>query len=248
MDKNRIKAVILDLGETLLTYGKIDTNKAIDHACHLSYDYLKELNQPVGSFRAYLCRNLFSIRWRCLISAITGKDFDSLAMMKKVGQDHGIKLTDDQWKQLSWLWYSAIGKLAKVETDIVHTLSKIKEMGLKLGILSNTFVHSTTLIKHLKELGLWDFFDNAIFSYNFNFRKPDKRIFLFAANEIGIAPENVLFVGDRIKADVKGSTRAGMIPVLKKAYTNLGKTAPNGTYTIENLSELPELITKHNQI
>ena len=213
----------------------------------MSYDYLKKLGQPVGSFRSYLCRNLFSIRWRCFITALTGKDFDSLSMMKKVGTKHGIKLNDDQWKQLSWLWYSAIGKLAKVESDIIETLAKLKQMHLKLGILSNTFVHSTTLIRHLKELGLWDFFDNAVFSYNFNFRKPDKRIFLFAANEIAVHPQNVLFVGDRIKADVKGSAGAGMVPVLKKAYTNQGKTAPNGAYIIENLSELPELITKHNQ-
>ncbi len=94
MTPGPIKAVILDLGETLLTYGRIDTNKAIDHACHLSYDYLQELGQPVGSFRAYLCRNLFSIRWRCILSAVTGNDFDSLAMMKKIVSKHGLKLND----------------------------------------------------------------------------------------------------------------------------------------------------------
>ena len=30
MNPGPIKAVILDLGETLLTYGRIDSNKAID--------------------------------------------------------------------------------------------------------------------------------------------------------------------------------------------------------------------------
>ena len=242
-----IKAVLLDLGETLLTYGKVDVLSVFNQACRQSYDYLKGAGQPVGSFRSYTMRNLFSIRFRCLVSFITGNDFDSLDLMKKLGQKHGFNLTEAQWEHVSWIWYDAIGKLAKVEPDISDTLEKLRAMNLKIGILSNTFVHSSTLINHLKQLNLWHFFDEAVFSYEFRFRKPSKKIFLATAEKIGIEPQNILFVGDRVWADIKGSMNAGMTAVLKNAYTNYGKRTPKGSYKIENLSELPALIEKINK-
>lgn len=248
MSKYQIKAVLFDLGETLLTYGKVDTYKVFGQASHLTYDYLVANGQPVGSFKWYMFRNLMSIRLRCLISDIGGRDFNSLAVMKKIGERHNFTLNDQQWQQLSWLWYEPVGALAKVESDIKDTLEKLKAMELKLGILSNTFVHSATLIKHLKQLGIWDFFDSALFSYDYKFRKPDKRIFLAAAESIGIKPENILFIGDRIKADVKGAFGCGMTAALKKAYTNEGQIVPNGVYFVENISQLPEIISEHNKV
>jgi HAD superfamily hydrolase (TIGR01549 family) len=193
-------------------------------------------------------KNVMSIRLRCLISEITGRDFDSLSVIKQIGKKHNFSLTEQQWEHLGWLWYEPIGALAKVEDDICSTLENLKAMGLKLGILSNTFVHSTTLIKHLKQFGIWEFFDDSLFSYDFAFRKPDKRIFLAAAERIGVIPENILFIGDRIKADVKGSLGSGMIAALKKAYTNKGKTLPRDAYFVENISQLPEIIREHNKI
>lgn len=243
-----IKAVLLDLGETLLTYGKVNVSSAFNEACHSSYDYLKDAGQPVGSFFGYMMRNLFSIRLHCLISYITGNDFDSLDLMKKSGKKNGFTLSDAQWEHVSWIWYDAIGRLATVEPDISDTLEKLRAMNLKIGILSNTFVHSSTLINHLKQFNIWQFFDEAVFSYEFKFRKPSKKIFLAAAEKIGIEPQNILFVGDRVLADVKGSMSTGMTAVLKNAYTNYGKTPPKGSYKIENLSELPALIKKLNKI
>jgi putative hydrolase of the HAD superfamily len=85
-----------------------------------------------------------------------------------------------------------------------------------------------------------------LYSYQYKCRKPNKHIFLKAAENIDVPPENVMYVGDRIDKDVKGSMRAGMIPVLKKAHTNDGKTFPKGVAVIKTLSELPGLIERIN--
>ncbi len=246
MEGKKIQAVMLDLGDTVLGYGKLDLPRVYEQACRRSYRYLKQLGQKVGSFKAYMLRNLISIRWRAFVSELTGNDFDSLSVMKKIGKKHKFDLTDDQWEHLSWLWYGPLGDMAVVEDDIIDTFKKFKEMGLKVCLLSNTFVHSSTLIKHLKEICLWEYFDAAVFSYELKFRKPNKKIFLHACDLIDISPENVIFVGDRIKADVKGSSSCGMTPVLKKAYTNDGKRVPDGVAVIEKLSELPAIIENIN--
>jgi putative hydrolase of the HAD superfamily len=91
-----------------------------------------------------------------------------------------------------------------------------------------------------------DFFSVRVYSYEFDFRKPDFRIFKVAAQRIGEILENIMFVGDRINLDIKPAVKAGMRAVLKQAYTNIGKKIPKDVLKISQLSELPALIGKIN--
>jgi putative hydrolase of the HAD superfamily len=242
----KIKAVLFDLGETLLNFGKVNITQLFCQGARLSYDLLKSAGQPVGSFGCYCWLNLIALRCRIWFSTITGKDFDTLALLKKAGAKKGIKLDDRQWQHLAWLWYEPLSKLAQIEQDLPQTLTKLTRMQLKLGILSNTFISDSSFEKHLHQLGIHDFFTVKLYSYEFDFRKPDARIFEAAAREIGVPPENILFVGDRIDKDIVPAIKAGMAAVLKTAYTNTGKTAPKGVCRITRLSELPDLIEKFN--
>jgi putative hydrolase of the HAD superfamily len=181
-----------------------------------------------------------------LISHITKNDINSSALLRRIGTKRGIKLDGRQWRHFAWLWYEPLSKIAKTEPKIKETLISLKGLGLKLGILSNTFVNAHSLEKHLKQLGLLDFFMVRMYSYEFDFRKPDTRIFKIAAERIGEAAENILYVGDDINRDIKPALKVGMKPVLKAAYTNAGKTPPDGAWKISRLAELPALVKKIN--
>lgn len=242
----KIRAILFDLGETLITFGKVHGSALFKESARLSYDYLKELGQPVGNFRLYCFKNLAVIRFRFWLSNRTGNDFDSMMLLKKLGTRAGYKLTDQQWEHLAWLWYEPLGQFGKAEADIIKTLTTLTNGGVKLGIISNTFVHRTSLERHLRELGMLDFFAVRMFSYEFSFRKPDARIFNVAAERIGAQLENIMFVGDRLDKDVAPALRLGMTAVMIRAHTNSGKKAPQRAYTIETLAELPSLIEKIN--
>jgi HAD superfamily hydrolase (TIGR01549 family) len=212
----------------------------------LTYDYLKNCAQPVGNFGWYYLRNLIAIYLRRIWADITGRDFDALSLLKKSGDKHGYKLTEEQWRQVGWLWYEPLSKLAHVEQDIKDTLARLRGMGLKLGIMSNTFISAGSLDRHLAQLGILDFFPCRLYSYQFEFRKPDRRIFQAAAEKMGELAENILFVGDRLDVDIWPALRAGMWVVLKSAYTNAGKNVPTGVWKIDKISELPAIIEKVN--
>ena len=246
MPEKRIKAVLFDLGETVLNFGKVNTFRLFREGARLSYDFLKSCGQPVGGFKYYCWQNLTGLYIRRLLSRITGKDFNSLLLLRAVGTKKGVLLDRQQWRHLAWLWYEPLAKLAAIESDIADTLAGLRRGNLKLGIVSNTFVHSSSLEKHLKQLGILDFFKVRLYSYEFDFRKPDTRIFKIAAERIGETLENILFVGDRINKDVKPAVKSGMPAVLKKAYTNVGKKLPKGVWEINQLAELPALIEKIN--
>lgn len=246
MPNKKIKAVLFDLGETLVNFGKVRPYRLFAAGARLSYDFLKSCGQPVGSFSIYCWRNLLAVRLHHLISSITGKDFDAMQLLKKIGARAGFKLTEQQWQHLVWLWYEPLSKLAQPEPKIKETLSALKQSGLKLGIVSNTFISASSLDKHLKQLGILDFFAVRLYSYEFNFRKPSTRIFRIAAEKIGESLENVLFVGDRIDKDIKPAVKLGIKAVLKAAYTNAGKKIPKGVWKINQLCELPAVIGKIN--
>jgi len=71
-------------------------------------------------------------------------------------------------------------------------------------------------------------------------------MFKISAERIGEAAKNILYVGDRIDMDIQPALKIGFKPVLKAAYTNAGKTPPNGAWKVTRISELPALIKKIN--
>ncbi|MHC4149750.1 MAG: HAD family hydrolase [Planctomycetota bacterium] len=246
MPDKKIKAVLFDLGDTLLNFGKVNTARLFRQGAKVSYDFLKGCGQPVGNFKYYCWRNLIALRLRQWLSSITKKDFNSLVLLRGVGAKRGIKLDRQQWRHFAWLWYEPLSQVSQVESDITETLAALENLGLKLGIVSNTFVTASSLDRNLERFGILNFFAVRVYSYEFDFRKPDTRIFKTAAKKIGEVPQNILFVGDRIDKDVKPAAKTGMWTVLKAAYTNVGRKIPEGTWKINQLAELPGLIEKIN--
>jgi len=209
-----------------------------------SYDYLKCQGQPVGSFVGYFLRYLVRLRIRYYLGEYRGKDFDSLALLEQTGRKEGITFSRAEWEQVIWHWYEPLSRLAELEDDLEKTLTDLRAVGLKLGIVSNTFVNRASLEKHLEQLGIRDYFSLRLYSYELGLRKPDRRIFQIAAERIGEAPEHILFVGDRIDKDIMPALEVGMKAALKDAYTNVGKNTPRGAWRIARIADLRDLIEK----
>jgi putative hydrolase of the HAD superfamily len=244
--ERRIQAVLFDIGETLVDFGRIDVISLFRQGGKLAYDFLKRLNQPTGHQKFFLLKHLWIIRVFSTWSAITGRDFDSLELLKKIEQKKGVRLTEAQWQDFGWCWYEPLSRLARTEADIKQTLNKLKQAGVKLGILSNTFINAATLERHLAQLELLDYFPVRIYSHQFAFRKPDSRIFIEAAKKMNCPPANVLFVGDRLEIDITGALKANMSAAMKKAYTNTLKKVPENVIKIDKLAELPGIVIQIN--
>jgi putative hydrolase of the HAD superfamily len=242
MPSGKIKAILFDLGDTLINFGKLHTARLFHDAARSSHAYLHEQHQPGGVFVWYFLRNLFHLKTRCFISNLTGRDFDALELLQTVSGRVGVKLSDEQWEHLAWLWYEPLVKVATIEPDLPETLTALKQQGYKVGIVSNTFVNRTSLERHMRELRFLDFFPLRMYSYEFKIRKPDRRIFRIAAERIGEAPEHIAFVGDRIDKDIRPALDCGMTAILKDAYTNAGLATPAGAIRIHLLSELPAIL------
>jgi putative hydrolase of the HAD superfamily len=80
--------------------------------------------------------------------------------------------------------------------------------GYPLGIVSNgQRVFSELELRHL---GLHNYFKFIIFSSDFGYQKPDPRIFLAGIQQLGLRPEETLYIGDSYENDINPSRNLGM--------------------------------------
>lgn len=87
-------------------------------------------------------------------------------------------------------------------------LEGLRELGLKLGIISNTAA-MYQVFDSLEEYGIRDLFQDVTLSSVTGMRKPLPDIFEVSTRQLRVKPENCVYVGDTISRDIIGSKRAG---------------------------------------
>ncbi len=122
----------------------------------------------------------------------------------------------------------------------VKTLIKLKGMGMRLGIVSDA--PSVNAWIRLVEMNIVDFFDVVITLHDTGEKKPSKIPFLKAIKEIGIKPENVLFVGDLPERDIQGAKALGMKTAFAKYGSQKKVKKPGADYELERIDDLLKIV------
>lgn len=107
----------------------------------------------------------------------------------------------------SFFYTNAVAPFAMIKPypGVAGLLERLRASGLKLGALSDFPCE-----KKIELLGLADKFDVAMTSEETGFVKPDRASFDLLARRLGVANEELLYVGNSEPYDVKGSLGAGM--------------------------------------
>lgn len=155
-------------------------------------------------------------------------------------------MSDEEVKQAVGVIVNKCWPIAAVEYPFTKpTLKRLKEMGYKIGLITNGN-HKPQSLK-LEMLGLADYFDEIVISGDVGANKPDPAPFRAFAEKIGIDPKEMIYVGDHPLNDVEGSRRAGYTPVWVKTINNwIFEDIKRADYEINTVEELPELLRKIN--
>jgi 2-haloalkanoic acid dehalogenase type II len=132
--------------------------------------------------------------------------------------------------QIDALWWDHAD--LEVYPEVSETLVQLERKGVKSGIVTNSFEKDFQSI--LQRLGLADHFDVVVGIDTCKSAKPDREIFLFAVNKLGVRPEEALFVGDSIQYDFEGAKAAGLKPLL----VDRNNKAIMSAQTIRSLAEV----------
>ncbi len=124
------------------------------------------------------------------------------------------------------------GREARLFPGVLRTLRKLRSAKVPLGVITNGN-------SDLEQAGLGGYFRFVLRAWDLHLEKPDPRIFTHAIELLGVAADQILFVGDSPHTDIVGAKAVGM----RGAWVNrLGARLPLGVpvpdYVIAEVDEL----------
>jgi putative hydrolase of the HAD superfamily len=242
-----LKAVLFDLGSTLQEYRHQDWAATTNEMSRAVYGYIHERGHsaklpPLDEFLEMLNRRVFD-RWERAQVDLKGESMSEI--LDTLFDEHGV--AELRAHECLPSWFAHVSDLTYVEPDTIPTLARLKESGLKLGIVSNTAWPAAAHDPDLEKFGLLSYFDCRIYSCDIGWEKPAPQIFHAALACMGTRPEETAFVGDFLRYDVAGAHSVGMKGIWKRIEDrpeDLDDLSITPDATISRISELPDVLTK----
>jgi putative hydrolase of the HAD superfamily len=144
-----------------------------------------------------------------------------------------------------------MGILHRAVTVPPHHEAVLASLAIDYSLaLCSNFSHAATARAILEEAGFDEHLQTIVISEETGIRKPRREIFDQVVADIGVAPDEILHVGDKLRADVAGAAAAGMRTVwLTRCVRDPEKelersSGPLPDFSIENLIDLPVLVAR----
>ncbi|RJQ62005.1 MAG: HAD family hydrolase [Desulfobacteraceae bacterium] len=172
-------------------------------------------------------------------------EFDAVAVWREFVRRHSgsFALPSDKLEHPRFLaeMYRGISlQRLRLYPDVKDLLD---DLGSRFRLAAVSDGQSVWALPELRAVGIDSYFDPVIISSDFGFRKPDRRLFEAALSGQGLAPENVLFVGNDLYRDIFGARELGMKTVFFSS--NQGRKEMDGVnpdYIIYRFAELSQAI------
>jgi HAD superfamily hydrolase (TIGR01549 family) len=240
--RRRIDTVLFDVGNTLLDFDSLDPCPYLAEGFRLGHEYLASLGHALPPLSRYVRRLRWTITWRFVRSRLVRREMRLFETMIDEHHALGISLDRDTAAELAWRMCLPMRRVGRADPDARAVLSELRARRYKLGIISNTSTPPPALDRHLAEEGLLDFFPIRVYSCAVGYMKPDRRIFEIALARLGSAAANTVYVGDKLRLDVRGAGRLGMVTVLKAPAGQRGGGGPRPDHVVHALREVPGIL------
>ena len=185
-----IRAVIFDMFETLITHYKCPLYFGAQMAADagISEKIFQELWRPTESDRS-----IGKIRTEEVVEMILKENgCYTDALLEKIVQKR-ISTKEECFKHL--------------HLEIIPMLTKLKEEGISIGLISNCFSEEAEVIR--KSM-LFPYFDKVCLSYEEGVQKPDEEIYRRCMAGLGVAPEECIYIGDGGSQELEAARDLGM--------------------------------------
>ena len=187
-----IQAVFFDLYETLITEWEGDQKKATYSVAKLGLDehvYKKEWAERIdrrmtGAFENH----------QCALEDILKSNNQTVD--KRIIDE--IHLQRVRAKTVPFL---------NIDNEIINTLHLLKNMNIKLGLISNCAPEE---VEGWSQSPFAEIFDTTIFSYKVKYAKPNPKIYSIACEALKVAPQDSIFIGDGGSNELQGAADVGM--------------------------------------
>jgi putative hydrolase of the HAD superfamily len=212
-----VEAVVFDLWDTLVPFGDSEWRQA-----------LAELAKEFGADPV-----AYSNAWsRDRLARDAGQLEDSV---RRIYEDLGLPLDYHAMEAILTRRRTAFQTAFVPRDDAVPTLARLRERGLKTGLITNC---SSEIPEMWTASPLAPLVDVCVFSCVEGARKPEPRLYEAAAARLDVDPYACVYVGDGNDDELAGAARVGMRPVLLRTHSERDWDGE----AIDSLSEIVELL------
>jgi FMN phosphatase YigB (HAD superfamily) len=244
MDHRRFRAIIFDLGNTLI-YFDADWSQVFPQADKALLSSLRDSGLALdGAFGDAFRDRLESYYREREMEFI---EYTTRYVLESLLRDWGYENVSDEVVRL------ALSKLHSVsqahwqpEDDMLTTLSDLKAKNYRLGMISNAG-DDADVQALIDKAEIRPFFDIILTSAAQGIRKPNPEIFMMVLDYWKFLPTEVVMVGDTLGADILGAKNAGIFNIwITRRANRPANLAHQETIfpdeQITKLSELPVLL------
>lgn len=190
---NQIRLVFFDIGGVVI---RADLERYVHVGCAL-----------LGADPAALRREVTS-----RVPALERGALDSATFWKQVSETlwrrgEGRLVPPEQCR---YLWRDILAATAEIDSQVMDLCFHLRVAGTRVGALTNTIEDH---IPVLTSMGVYKPFEPCVMSCRVGFRKPQREIYLKAAEMAGLRLHECLLVDDLV-GNIEGARRAGMPGIL----------------------------------
>ncbi len=241
----KIKGMLFDMGSTLIEFENHSWEELDGRSISAAYEFLKKSGHPLPEFPSFEkgFRSVLAEYWSSTNETLEEKP---LAHLLELGLTRaGFEKNGLNMEALGRIFYQPIRSQISEYDDAVDVLNWLQGKNLALAVVSNSIFPSEYHLEDLRAFGLAPFFQTTLFSSEIGRRKPHPEIFRRALSALSLRPEEVIFVGDRMREDVVGPQKLGIRAVLKHHPKRDYSLGAKPFATVKSLSGLLPVVEKH---
>lgn len=217
--KNKFKALLFDLNETLLDLTEV--RKSVANALNGGDEVVSLWFETMLHYS--------------LVANASGEyhNFSDIgaAALVMLSQNRNIQLDMNDAKKVL-----APIRSAPPHQDVPAALQDLSDKGYRVAVLTNS--PRDGMIAQLQNAGIDTFFDEKLSVQDIGIYKPDRHVYRWAAHKMELTPNDCLFIAAH-GWDVAGAKAAGMHSAfLSRPGQNLYPLAPKPTLNVPDLKQL----------
>lgn len=226
---NRIKAVFMDVDDTLLDFNECARENIINCFKKNALEYSEHI------FDFFLARNIRL--WKRIEDGLLTVDELHRTRWAGIFRDLGINADGASFEQ------DFIAGLRETSVPVsgAHEIMEYLHERYRVVVVSNASNSQQTT--RLKKAGLMQYVDDMFGSLDIGINKPSRGYFDYCFSHLdGILPSQTVIVGDSLNADIKGGAEYGLHTI----WFNIRDLAPSETvspdYTVSSLEQIKSIL------
>ncbi len=245
-----LKAILFDLDDTLLDWSacQIDWQDAYQHHMASVYHYVAANNghRPLVDVDTFL-----ELAWGIVIDRWTNGQRNFIApnvadILLEVFEQVDVPREELSLPHLMEAYGWRAFPRVSTFPDVYEVLPLLKYYGLKLGLVTNAAQPIEIRDRELEAFNIRQYLDDygRVTAADVGYLKPHPAIFKRALDHLNVRPDEVVFVGDSVEADIVGAQNLAMKAVVRRIPERLsqmqlieiGEVEPDGV--IDTLHDL----------